>query len=171
MNAGSMAVQLFRYRSASDYYDDGDILGDTNYWQLGNQIGSYFWLGAFSTAAITQLLAIFGIANGINLLVWMILLGGIGGLVNLVTSIIAMMGYDKAYTVTVDADSSAADITTAAAVMSYIKTEMMWGTLDGLTTELGLAQVSEEWFMWNAWKAEGGEKKEGEGKKGGDKPA
>ena len=169
MNAAGLAAKIFRYRSATDYYDDGDVLGDTNYWQLSNQIGGYFWLGAFSTAAVTQLLSIFGIANGINLMVWMILLAGIGGLVNLVTSIIALMAYDYAYQVTVDDSAATADVTTATAVMSYVKDEMMWATLDGLSTDLALASVAEEWFMWNAWKAEGGEKKE-EGKMGGDKP-
>ena len=99
----------------------------------------------------------------------MLLLGGIGGLVNLVTSIMMFLGYDSAYQVTVDDTAATADVTTATAVMSYIKDDMMWATLDGLTTDLGLAQVAEEWYMWNAWKAEGGEKKQ-EGKMGDDKP-
>jgi len=99
----------------------------------------------------------------------MLLLGGIGGLVNLVTSIMMLLGYDSAYQVTVDDSAATADVTTATSVMSYIKDEMMWATLDGLTTDIALAQVAEEWYMWNAWKAEGGEKKE-EGKMGGDKP-
>ena len=159
-NVVGLGMKHYRYRSSSTYYDDGAVLGDTNYWELVNTIGGNFWLGAFSLAFITQLLAIFGIANGINVMVWMIGLGLIGGIVNLVTSIMAWYAYDLAWQVTDDSSSSSADITSATAVMAAIKDDMMWSTLDGLTTELSLASVSEEWFMWNMWKAEGEEKME-----------
>merc|ERR1711862_1042843 len=74
---------------------------------------------------ITQLLAIFGIANGINVMVWMIGLGLIGGIVNLVTSIMAWYAYDLAWQITDDSSSSSADITSATAVMAAIKDDMM----------------------------------------------
>ena len=90
----------------------------------------------------------------------MIGLGLIGGIVNLVTSIMAWYAYDLAWQVTDESSSSAADVASATIVMAAIKEDMMWSTLDGLTTELSLASVSEEWFMWNAWKAEGEEKME-----------
>lgn len=153
-------MKHYRYRSSTTYYDSGDVLGDNNYWQLVNTIGGNFWLAAFSVAFITQLLAIFGIANGINVMVWTIGLGGIGSLVNMVTGIMAWFGYDLAYQVTENSDSSAAELIDAAVVMAAIKDDMMMATIDGLTTELGLASVSEEWFMWNMWKAEGEEKME-----------
>ena len=153
-------MKTYRYRSSTTYYDSGDVLGDNNYWQLVNTIGGNFWLAAFSVAFITQLLAIFGIANGINVMVWAVGLGGIGGLVNLVTGIMAWYAYDLAYQLTEDSSTSVADLADAAIVMAAIKDDMMMSTLDGLTTELGLASVSEEWFMWNMWKAEGEEKME-----------
>ena len=159
-NVVGLSMKHFRYRSSTTYYDSGDVLGDTNYWQLVNTIGGYFWLGAFSVAFITQLLAIFGIANGINVMVWAVGLGGIGGLVNLVTGIMSWYAYDLAYQLTEDSSTSAADLLDAAVVMAAIKDDVMMSTLDGLTTELGLASVSEEWFMWNMWKAEGEEKME-----------
>ena len=102
------ADSLFRYRSSSTYYDDGDVLG-TNYWKLANQLSGYFWLGAFGIATITQLLAMYGVANGINLGVWIYGLEMFGGLVGLVTSIMMFLGYDKAYTVANDEDTSASD--------------------------------------------------------------
>ena len=164
-NVVGLGMKHYRYRSSETYYDDGAVLGDTNYWQLVNQIGGNFWLAAFSVAFITQLLAIFGIANGINVMVWAIGLGGIGSLVNLVTSIMAWFGYDLAYQIADDSSNSASDLLDAAVVMAAMKDDMMWATLDGLTTELGLASVSKEWYMWNMWKAEGEEKME-EGKEG-----
>ena len=159
-NVVGLGMKHYRYRSSSTYYDEGAVLGDTNYWELVNTIGGNFWLGAFSLAFITQLLAIFGIANGINVMVWMIGLGLIGGIVNLVTSIMAWYAYDLTYQILNDSSSSSADILSATAVKYAIKDDMMWSTLDGLTTELSLASVSEEWFMWNMRKAEGEEKME-----------
>ena len=93
--AAGSAMQLFRYRSASDYYDAGtEVFGDTNYWELSNIIPHYFYLGMGSLAALTQLLSIFGIGSGINLLVWMFGLGAIGGIVMAVSSLLAGYGYD-----------------------------------------------------------------------------
>lgn len=159
-NVIGLGMKHYRYRSSTTYYDSGDVLGDNNYWQLVNTIGGNFWLAAFSVAFITQLLAIFGIANGINVMVWAVGLGGIGSLVNMVTGIMAWYGYDLAYQLTEDSSTSASDLVDAAVVMAAIKDDMMMATIDGLSTELGLASVSEEWFMWNMWKAEGEEKME-----------
>ena len=164
-NVVGLGMKHYRYRSSTTYYDSGDVLGDNNYWQLVNTIGGNFWLAAFSVAFITQLLAIFGIANGINVMVWAVGLGGIGGLVNLVTGIMAWYAYDLAYQLTEDSDTSVADLADAAIVMAAIKDDMMMSTLDGLTTELGLASVSKEWYMWNMYKA-GGEEKMEEGMEG-----
>ena len=121
-------------------------------------------------AAITQLLAILGIANSVNLMVWGILVGGIGGLVNLAAAVLAFMAYDKAYTVKEDSTESATNITYATSIMGYVKDEMMWSSLDGLSTELALASVAEEWYMWNMWQANGGEDMEMKGKKDGEMP-
>ena len=35
-NVVGLGFKHYRYRSAADYYDQGDVLGDTNYWQLVN---------------------------------------------------------------------------------------------------------------------------------------
>ena len=145
------AASLFRYRSSSTYYDDGDVLG-TNYWKLANVYGSYFWLGAFGIATVTQLLAFFGIANGLNLAVWIYGLEMLGGLVGLATSIAMLLGYDTAYSIANDDTQSASDILKASTVQSAIKDDMMMGTLDALVTELTLAAVSKEWFEWNNYK-------------------
>ena len=47
-------AELFRYRSASDYYADGDtVFNARNYWRLSNQIPQYYFLGMGSLAAFT----------------------------------------------------------------------------------------------------------------------
>ena len=78
---------------------------------------------------------------------------GIGQLVNMVTGLMAWYAYDLAYDVTIDDSATSANILLAEAVMSAIKEETVWSTLDGLTTELGMASVAEEWYMWNMWKS------------------
>ena len=148
MSSLAIAASLFRYRSSATYYDDGDVLG-TNYWKLANVYGGYFWLGAFGLATVTQLLALFGIGNEINVAVWIYGLEVVGGFVTLATSIAMLIGFDSAYTIANDSSNSASDITNAATVQAAIKDDMMMGTLDGLVTELTLASVAKEWFKWN----------------------
>ena len=69
---------------------------------MANQYGAYFYMGIFSVAAVTQFLAIFGIANEINVLVWMIGLEAIGGLFSIVLGIMMYLAYDGAYTIASD---------------------------------------------------------------------
>ena len=96
VHTAAIGLKMFRYRSASTYYDNGDVLG-TNYWKYASQLSGYFWLAGMGIATVTQLLSMFGIANEINLLVWTVGLGGIGELVSLVTSILMFLAWDKAY--------------------------------------------------------------------------
>ena len=67
---GAAAAQLFRYRSNDKYYSAGDILS-SNYWKWADMILNWTTLSVMGLSALTQLLAIFGIAKGINVLVWL----------------------------------------------------------------------------------------------------
>jgi len=51
--AGSTALDLFRYKSDENRYEAGQYLGDTNWWELGNQIQSYGALGTWGLFALT----------------------------------------------------------------------------------------------------------------------
>ena len=146
--AAGSAAQLFRYRSASNYYDDGTtVFGDTNYWELSNIIPQYFYLGMGSLAAFTQLLSIFGIGSGINLLVWMFGLGAIGGIVMAVSSILAGYGYDEAYKVTVDDTATSAEVTAAEALLFNFKFEGLMTTVEAIGMQLELADKARFWYM------------------------
>ena len=35
-NAAEIAINLFKYRSSSTYYNNGDTAMDTNWWKLGS---------------------------------------------------------------------------------------------------------------------------------------
>ena len=96
-NAVEIALNLFRYRSSSTYYESGDTAMDTNWWKLASQTMSYVTLSVWGLAAITQLLATFGIMADINLLVWMYVVFFVGMLATGVTGAFYSLGYDKAY--------------------------------------------------------------------------
>ena len=102
-------MQVTRYRSASTFYDIGK-LGDnsTNYWKLSDQVRLYGILGIFGTAFVTQLLSTLGIAAGINLRVWIFVVGLAEAGVAMTVSILRMLGYNAAFTKYDDSTSSAA---------------------------------------------------------------
>ena len=50
----SVALQMFRYRSASDFYTSSDsVYGDTNWWKFSHMIGGYGGLSFFAIASVT----------------------------------------------------------------------------------------------------------------------
>ena len=168
--AAGSAMQLFRYRSASDYYDDGDtVFGDRNWWRYSNIAPQYFYLGMGSLAAATQLLSIFGVATGLNMLVWMIGLGAIGGIVTGVAGAMASYGYDQAYQVSVDDTATTAEVTAAENLLFNFKFEWLITSVEAIGIQLELSRVARHWYMaqmMNMGDDEDG-KKGGKGGKGG----
>ena len=69
---------MFRYKSVSwtgdstkTYYDAWIPRdGETNWWEIGNMILDFGKLALWGVAWIFQLLAVFGILNEINMLIW-----------------------------------------------------------------------------------------------------
>merc|ERR1719362_1365527 len=140
--AAGSAMQLFRYRSDSNYYANGTtVFGDRNYWELSNIIPQYYFLGMGSLAAFTQLLAIFG------------------GL--------SSYGYDKAYTVVYDSNSTVAEVTAADAVMFAFKFEWLISSVEAITAQLEMQSVAKAWVASNAVQMDKGDKKGKKHGKGG----
>lgn len=120
-------------------------------------------MGVFSIAAITQFLAIFGIANEINVLVWMIGLEAIGGLVSVGLGIMMFMAYDSAYTIANDSGSSAGDVTNAEAVMAGVWNDWVKSIIDGMISEQVLWAYGPAWLRYNEKMSKKGDmKKEGD---------
>ena len=175
-NLINMYLTMFRYRSSDTYYSAGDVLS-TNNWKNANMYGTYFFMGMMSVAAVTQFLAIFGIANGINLMVWMYGLNGLGGMVSLATSIMLFMAYDDAYTKANESGASASDVANATAVMAGVWDDWVKGIINGVLTEGVIMSKAEPWYRYNMKKAgmydekkKGDKMKEGDMKKEGDRP-
>lgn len=121
----------------------------TNYWKMVQVYGGYFWMAALSVASITQILAIFGIANEINLMVWIYGLEMVGGIVSFISMIVMWYAYDSAYAVSVDSSKTAAEQLQGEAVMLGIWMDFVKGTLNSIITEGALMMASEPWYRWN----------------------
>ena len=119
-NAAEIAMNLFRYRSSSTYYSNGDTAMDTNWWKLASQTMNYVSLGVWGLAALTQLFSVLGFAADINLLVWMYVVFLLGGLATGLTGAFYSLAYDKAYEESNDTSNSASVISAASSVFSAV---------------------------------------------------
>ena len=63
-------MQVIRYRSDSKYYDAYKMTGKTEYYKLSDQIRNFAALGIGLTLGVTSILAAFGIAVGVNAMLW-----------------------------------------------------------------------------------------------------
>merc|ERR1712079_660989 len=116
-------LELFRYRSASTYYDDGNI-SSTNWWKLANLIEGYASLSIAGILTISQLLSMFGVGASVNMMLW--------------------AGYDAAYVIC--QDSSSADQATGCTVQETLETEMLMCAVKEIGHGIALAE-SYESFM------------------------
>ena len=69
--------------------------GNTDYYKLLHQIEAFGGLGVWGLAALTQLLATFGIMTGINMMVWSTIVPLGGGLIELAVAVLSFMAYDQ----------------------------------------------------------------------------
>lgn len=98
-NTSRFGMETLRYRTVESYYDAG-YLNDKksrNWWKLGNDIFLMGGFGIWATATFTQLLAVFGIAEGLNFLVWEWGVLGIFGILNFCYAILSSYAYDLAF--------------------------------------------------------------------------
>lgn len=117
-SAVGYALDMFKWRADVNnvsYYAPGDAAWNngTNWWKIYNMLGCYTGLILWSVAAITQLLSMGGIAADINLMVWGYGLGGVGGLVSLIVSLLAFYAKWSSFTITNDSTKSSAEISGA----------------------------------------------------------
>merc|ERR1712241_1632828 len=69
MSAVHAGLNLFRYHSSATYYDNGDVQS-MNFYKYAHKIEGYAALSIGSLLTIMQLLSMFGIANGVNMMMW-----------------------------------------------------------------------------------------------------
>ena len=118
----------------------------------------YGQLAVWGVAAITQFLAVFGIANELNLMTWFIGVGAIGGLSNMVYSAMLFMAYEKNHQAS--QDSANDETVVASAKESILSDALWWFALEAFHSVIFLEQ-GEAWFRANA-RAAWGDDREGE---------
>ena len=146
--AASGAMEAFRYRSASTYYDAGKVGTDgTNWWKTTDQIRNYSSLAIGGILALTSLASAFGGQTLLNAQAWGIL-GLVGGLVGLVVDVMRMIGYDSYYSDSQTTATAAA----GASAMNLIKTDAVWDAAASADSMIAAASVMEGWYadVWNA---------------------
>lgn len=154
------ALELFRYRSESTYYDGGKILS-SNYWKLADVIALYGALVLGSVAATTQLLSMLGIATEINVMVWMLGFPLVGGLVGLFYSIMMFLAYDGSYSIAADTKKTAAERAAGAALQLVVEKDALYNTAMETAVMLSLFKEGEAWW-YGQWMAMEAAKKDGE---------
>jgi len=143
-----LALDTFRYKSASTYYDAGSVLG-TNWWKMSNQLSSYSGLVLWGLATITQLLSMLDWETGViaNLVVWTIGLGQIGMLLSTIAGFMNFYAYNSAFGIKEDSSRSTADVTNATAVFAATEQEMLEKTVNSVGVSFAIYQHAEAWAM------------------------
>ena len=79
-----------------DYYKNGVVDGSSNYWQTAATIRNFAYMGVGLTLGLTSLMAAFGIATGLNQMLWTFGMLGMG-IVELIVTAMRILGYDTYY--------------------------------------------------------------------------
>jgi len=144
IETGLMAgLELFRYRSASTYYDDGNISA-TNWWKLANMIEQYAGLSLAGILTISQLLSMFGVGASVNMMLWGYSTMLVMPLVMGVTEMMRWAGYDAAYVIC--QDSGSADQATGCTVQETLESEMLMCAVKEIGHGIALMEASESWM-------------------------
>ena len=105
---GLHAATLFRYRTASDYYSNGDILS-YNFWKLAALIFDWGGLSLWGIAFLSQLLSfIGGFFASLNLFVWYYIVGGLGATSAISVIVLYALTYDGAHSELKNTDAAIA---------------------------------------------------------------
>lgn len=74
-----------------DYYKNGVVDGSTNYWKSAATIRNFGYMGIGLTLGLTSLMAAFGIASGLNQMLWTFGMLGMG-IVELIVTVMRILG-------------------------------------------------------------------------------
>ena len=133
---------IFRYKSATTYYDLGDtVLGSNNFWKFADRLIDYGTLAIFDLLGLFELLSHFGIHSELNVIAWM-LATGVGIPIMLATYFGLMIwSYDRSYAAN-SADGSDGDI-----LQEMMSKEMRNMIVRWVGFYLALTYNAEEWLL------------------------
>ena len=100
ITAGSVTIStvmgMFVWHDDDDYKTGVIRSGDTNWWQISDQVDQYSTLVIMSAAFVTQILAIFDISPDINNYVWDYGVGYVLRAFKVIAIFMMYLGYDSA---------------------------------------------------------------------------
>ena len=126
--------------------------GNTDYYDLQHSVHTYGGLAIWGTAALTQLLATFGIMVGINMMVWGMLVPTGGMLLELGLAVLGFMAYNQFF------EQYEASNATAAAYMATMEREMAQHTASHVAGAFEIYHAMPSW-LWGAYQASSDEEK------------
>jgi len=129
--------------------------GNTDYYNLLHMVGNYGGLGIWGIAALTQLLATFGIMVGINMMVWGMLVPMGGLLIELAYLVLGFLAYDQFFKQSELATPNA----TAGSYMAAMEREMAMHTAEHVAGAFEIYHAMPSW-LWGAYMASSEEDKQ-----------
>ena len=126
--------------------------GNTDYYDLQHSVHTYGGLAIWGTAALTQLLATFGIMVGINMMVWGMLVPTGGMLLELGLAVLGFLAYNQFF------EQYEASNATAAAYMATMEREMAQHTASHVAGAFEIYHAMPSW-LWGAYMASSDEEK------------
>ena len=148
--ATKTGLDLFRYKSDSTYYDtyqSAMLSTSTNWFKIGDTIKKWAYFVIYSIAAVTQILAGFGIAAPINYLVWSYGVGMAAAAAAAVAWLFKSIAMEEAY------DNK--KVSTA----SYIRQSIYEDSIMGASAMLAKYMQKSNW-KWAQWDRATQEEKE-----------
>ena len=121
MASGIAALNKFRYKSKSTYFDNAKTGTNTNYNKLSDDIYQYGVLGVMGLAAVTQLASMLGIAVPVNMMVWEIGVGQILPMLSLASLVMSGLAWEQGYDST-DANAATTQAFAQAGIRSNFST-------------------------------------------------
>lgn len=89
-------VEFTANSKTTDYYAAGVVDGSSNYWKTSATIRNFVYMGVGLTLGLTSLLAAFGIAGGLNQMLWAFGMLGMG-IAEMVIAALRILGYETYY--------------------------------------------------------------------------
>lgn len=135
------SMKLFRYRSASGFYDAGKMGSKTNFWQIANLVGDYSQLAIFGVAAVTQILSMAGLFSSINYTVWKYGIIGWYPMIQSVVWFLRFFAYEQEYSNKTDAAKY------SAVVKATVRTESKYAAVAQAAMIITFAMQKDNWTM------------------------
>ena len=120
--------------------------GNTDYYSLLHKIEAYTGLGIWGLAAMTQLLATFGIMVGINMLVWSTLLPLVEGGLAIAVAALSYLAYDQFFKQSTLATPNA----TAGTYLAAMEREMALHAANHIAAHFEMYHEAHNW-IWAAY--------------------